>query len=715
MTERRAVAVWTLALALAAGSSVLVFASDHEPHPWRTVALAVPVGVAFVGGGLIGWLARPGNRTGALMTLVGLTWFLSALRMSNDPTVFSVGIAVDSVTLGLVAWLFLAFPGGRLEDRAARAIASAALVLFGPWQLARVAFTDPERHLGCSDCPRNVFEIGAPQMVGDVLQAVSLAAALALVVAIALLLVRRWRSGTATYRRAVLPVFASSGAVLVVLAGNTLAESVGSERAQDVTPLIAWPAYLMIPLSLLFGLLRGRLAHRGVGRLLRELSERPTPGLTVESIRRALRDPTLEVGFWTDEARYVDSEGRPFELPVPDAHRASTIVAEEGRPVAVLVHDPSLLENRGLLDSVVAAARLGLERERLHAELLARLDELRRERDFVRTVVHTAPSFFCDLELDGRIFRYNDTLARATGCEDRDAFEGRRFWDVFAAPADRERARASLAAGELVGELRMTAADGAERIVTWTSSPIEGSDGTPRLLLCGLDLTERHRHEDELRASRQRIVEAGDAERRRLERNLHDGAQQRLVSLALALRLARGQVAQDPRGAEELLEAASTELTRALDELRELARGIHPAVLTERGLDAAVEGLARRSPVPVTLDAIGERLPPPIEAAAYYVVSEALANAAKYARATSVGVRIARADGRVLVDVVDDGVGGADPSLGTGLYGLVDRLEALDGILAVESPVGSGTRIHAEIPVRSVTPAQEGGSRRLDA
>ena len=705
MTERRAVALWTVALALAAGASALVFASDHEPHPWRTVALAVPIGVAFVGAGLIAWLSRPGNRTGALMTLVGFTWFLSALRMSNDPTVFSIGIAVDSVTLGLVAWLFLAFPGGRLEDRASRVIVAAAVFLFGPWQLVRVAFSDPERHLGCAACPRNVFEIGARQGVGDVLQALSLAAQVTLVVAIVVVLVRRWRSGAPAYRRAVLPVFASSGAVLVVLAGYGLAQGLGSERAQDVIPLIGWPAYLMVPLSVLFGLLRGQLAQRGVGRLVRELSERPTPELKVESIRRALGDPTLEIGFWTADSGYVDAEGRPFELPGDGAGRATTHVDEGERPVAVLVHDPSLLDNRALLDSVTSAAGLGLERDRLHVELLARLDELRRERDFVSTVVHTAPSFFCDLELDGRIFRYNDTLAGATGCEDREPVEGRPFWDVFAAPADRERAKGSLEAGALEGELRMTAVGGGERIVTWTSSPIEGSDGRPRLLLCGLDITERLRHEDELRASRARIVEAGDAERRRLERNLHDGAQQRLVSLALALRLARGKVAEDPHGAEELLEAASSELTRALDELRELARGIHPVVLTERGLDAAVEGLARRSPVPVRLDTLGERLPAPIEAAAYYVVSEALANAAKYAQATTVGVRIDRADGRILVDVADDGIGGADPSHGTGLHGLADRLEALDGTLSVESPDGGGTRIHAEIPVREPVPS----------
>jgi signal transduction histidine kinase len=141
----------------------------------------------------------------------------------------------------------------------------------------------------------------------------------------------------------------------------------------------------------------------------------------------------------------------------------------------------------------------------------------------------------------------------------------------------------------------------------------------------------------------------------------------------------------------------------ALEELRELARGIHPAVLTERGLGPALASLADRAPLPVDLDLPDERLPGPVEAAAYYVVSEALANVAKYARATSVSVRVAQADGRALVEVADDGVGGADPEQGSGLRGLADRVEALEGRLAVASRAGEGTRIHAEIPLPSDT------------
>jgi PAS domain S-box-containing protein len=200
---------------------------------------------------------------------------------------------------------------------------------------------------------------------------------------------------------------------------------------------------------------------------------------------------------------------------------------------------------------------------------------------------------------------------------------------------------------------------------------------------------------EELAASRARIVTAGDRERRRLERNLHDGAQQRLVSLALMLRLAARRHPED-----EELERAGNELALALDELRELARGIHPAILTELGLAPAVEALAVRAPVPVSLEvSLGaERLPGPVEAAAYYVVSEALANVAKYAHASGVNVELARSNAHALIEVRDDGVGGATPDRGSGLRGLADRVEALGGRLELSSPVGEGTTLRAEIP-----------------
>ncbi|HTE59796.1 MAG TPA: sensor histidine kinase [Solirubrobacteraceae bacterium] len=205
---------------------------------------------------------------------------------------------------------------------------------------------------------------------------------------------------------------------------------------------------------------------------------------------------------------------------------------------------------------------------------------------------------------------------------------------------------------------------------------------------------------EELRASRARIVEAGTAERRRLERNLHDGAQQRLVALSLTMRLAQGKLRKDPGTAEKLLGGAQEELARALEELRELARGIHPAVLSDRGLAPALEALAGRSPVPVQLDGTPrERLPAAVEAAAYFVVAEALTNVVKYAQASQARVCVSRSNGHAVVEVADDGVGGADPDRGSGLRGLADRISALDGTLELRSPEGAGTLLRAEIPV----------------
>jgi signal transduction histidine kinase len=205
---------------------------------------------------------------------------------------------------------------------------------------------------------------------------------------------------------------------------------------------------------------------------------------------------------------------------------------------------------------------------------------------------------------------------------------------------------------------------------------------------------------EELRTSRARIVEAGTQERRRLERNLHDGAQQRLVALSLTLRLAQGKLHKDPDKANELLNGAQEELTLALGELRELARGIHPAILSDRGLGPALEALAGRAPITVQLAEIPtDPLPEPIEAAAYFVVAEALTNVVKYAHASQATVRVSRYNGRAVVEVADDGIGGADPGRGSGLRGLADRVSALDGSMELDSPAGSGTRLRAEIPV----------------
>jgi signal transduction histidine kinase len=204
----------------------------------------------------------------------------------------------------------------------------------------------------------------------------------------------------------------------------------------------------------------------------------------------------------------------------------------------------------------------------------------------------------------------------------------------------------------------------------------------------------------DLRASRARLVRTADETRQRLERNLHDGAQQRLVSVSIAVRLAIARLTAEPEDARTLLLAASEELTQALQELRDLARGLHPSILTDRGLGPALEALARRAPLPVALaNQIDQELPAPVEAALYYVVAESLTNVAKYAQATEANVGMQCTNGVARVQVADNGLGGADPARGSGLRGLIDRVEALGGRLGVESPPDGGTRVWAELPL----------------
>jgi signal transduction histidine kinase len=233
---------------------------------------------------------------------------------------------------------------------------------------------------------------------------------------------------------------------------------------------------------------------------------------------------------------------------------------------------------------------------------------------------------------------------------------------------------------------------------------VRGLAVADRGLVRGLLGTSRRALEERaevLSDQRSRTVDASIEERRKLERDLHDGAQQRLVSLGMDLGMALEKLDADPEAAKTLLREAHGDAQLALRELRDLARGIHPAVLTDRGLDAAVSGLAARSPVPVRVrGSLAERPPASVEATAYFIASEALTNVAKHAGANSAEVALELADGRLRVEIADDGRGGADPH-GTGLQGLADRAAALDGSLTVVSPVGGGTRIITELPCAS--------------
>ena len=327
---------------------------------------------------------------------------------------------------------------------------------------------------------------------------------------------------------------------------------------------------------------------------------------------------------------------------------------------------------------------------------------LRSSEERLRAAIEASPVAIVEYALDDTITRWNRAAERIFGWSAEEVLGG----PARHQPPERATELAELFRRVRDGEVytgvesKRIRKDGASIEVEISAAPIRDVTGEViSHMALFADITERKRQEEEVRASRSRIVQAADDARRMLERNLHDGAQQRLVALSLSLRLAQNRITTDPEAAETILESARDELSLAIEDLRELARGIHPAVLTDRGLEAAVTTLADRSPVPVEVSMPAERLPTTVEAAAYYVIAEALTNVAKYAKASVARVQVSRENGRALVEVSDDGVGGANAAGGSGLRGLADRVEALDGTLEVESPLGGGTRISAQLPV----------------
>jgi PAS domain S-box-containing protein len=327
----------------------------------------------------------------------------------------------------------------------------------------------------------------------------------------------------------------------------------------------------------------------------------------------------------------------------------------------------------------------------------------------------------CALDRDWTMAMISDEIERISGYPSSDFLWNRsRTFASIIHPEDlddveREVRRATDEDRPYALEYRIVRADGAVVWVLERGQRIVEPDGQVWLHGAIFDITERRRAEEVLRqreaeqariaeldAARVRIIAAEDATRRKIERDLHDGAQQSLAALALTLRMVKAKLSDDPDTAAGLLDGAIATLDEAAVELRELARGIHPAVLTERGLAAAVDVLAERAPFPVDVHcALAERLPGAVEAAAYYVVAESLTNVARHSEATQATVRLARRQGCALVEVEDDGIGGADPASGSGIRGLVDRLDALHGSLDVRSEPGSGTRVQATIPFAS--------------
>jgi signal transduction histidine kinase len=576
-----------LALAVLVGGAALGIVAyrtqTHAHHSATHAAATVAVGWAFLIAGLVAAARRPANRMGPLLMLTAFALLARQLRYSDDAVLFTVFYALGDVAYALIAHSALAYPTGRVTDRAERAlvVAGYATVLVLP-PLTLLFYDGSRKLLGVDSLRRDsVINVSGNAHVVELLQKTEFVVFFGVLAAFFIVLIgRRLWLATPRMRRILAPLLLAAVAFALRALLESVRTFVGSPFDANVVFWWQVTAFFALPLVLLAGLLRARLAHAGVGGLVLEL-EHARPQDLRDALARSLGDPTLDVAFWLPERGvYVDAAGAAVELP-EDGSRAVTRLEHAGEPLAAMVHDTSLLEEPELVRAAGAAARLALENARLQAETRAQLVQVKE--------------------------------------------------------------------------------------------------------------------------SRVRIVASADEERRRIERDLHDGAQQRLAALALQLRTAQrrlGSQEADP-AVEALLESAVSELQAANEELRELVRGVYPAILTEDGLAAALESLALRSPFPIELDVVEGRFAPQVEATAYFVACEALANVAKHARASKAAVSVSRRDGLLCVEVADDGVGGAQPATGSGLTGLGDRVEALGGRLRIQSPPAGGTRILGEIPCES--------------
>ncbi|MBJ7353247.1 MAG: hypothetical protein JHC98_00330 [Thermoleophilaceae bacterium] len=560
----------------------VIFSSEREEVPVIDAFLTLVPSWSFIGTGLFAWWRRPNNRTGMLMVLVGFTWLLVPLQLSDSPALFGVSMFTSNISWVMLAYLLLAFPAGRLESPWHRWL-MLGFVLDAVVLVALTGvFSGPELETwDCSDCPKNPVSIWESPDLARLFDSMAAIGGVILLVILVVVLVRRYRSLGSVNRSAIRPVL-SVGALTVLLIGVLI-----STQALDLSDTITQVVFVItvglisaIPFAFLVGLLRSRFSAAGaVSELISTLGDTKTQELDIRgALAEALSDESLEFLYWLpDREQFVDGTGRVAELPEKGSGRSWTPAEHDGELIAAITYDDSLGDDRQQIKATGSAAALALRNQRLEAELRANVEELR--------------------------------------------------------------------------------------------------------------------------ASRTRIVQTSDRARRELERNLHDGAQQHLVSMALTLRMAQSKIDEDPDAAKELLGQASADLAEATTELRELARGIHPAVLTDRGLGAALGALATRSSVPVELGEVPEdRLPPPVESAAYFVVAEALTNVARYSQATRADVSVQMENGHALIEVKDNGVGGADINGGTGLRGLQDRVAALDGTLTITSISNVGTTIRAELP-----------------
>ena len=566
--------LWGIALAGCGAAGLLMWlalTSDHVNEPGLQAALTDWITLPYILAGVIAWSRRPDSRFGPLMIASGFVMFLSSLGWANAPVPHTIGLAFDLLPAVVFLHVFLAFPSGHLEHPFERVLVGAGYAIAFGLHLVGMLFGG----FG----PDNVVElVSEPGISGTLLDVELVVLSAFCLIGVGVLAVRRRGAGRPLRRSASLLVD-SFALGLVMIAALFLAGAFESPAFETIRRL----AFLVVglaPAAFLVGLLNARLARSALADLLLEMHAEPAPGDLRDALARALRDPSLTLAYWLPEYEaWVDVDGRATSPPAAQDGRAITMIDRGGEHVAALGHDASLEDEPELLEAVSAAAGIALETARLHAELGARLSELR--------------------------------------------------------------------------------------------------------------------------GSRVRVIEAGQKERQRLERNLHDGAQQRLVALSLELTMLKKRLDADPESSKRI-DHARDEIALSLEELRAVAHGLHPAVVSGHGLAVALESLVARATVPIQLDVeLDGRLPEPLEVAAYYLVSESLANIGKHAQATSATISVARCNGEVVVEIVDDGIGGADTERGSGLRGLADRVEALDGRLRVWTPIGQGTRVRAEIPCAS--------------
>jgi signal transduction histidine kinase len=563
----------------------------------RGVVVAAPIAV-----GLYAWRLPAFRRFGALLVATGFVVFLATLAEASSPELHAVGRIAGWVVEPLLIYLILAFPSGRLDSRLDRALVGSlaviALTLFLPTALLVERYPEPSTWTSClGGCPDNPFMITGtePALVEDVMRPLRELLLILIFAAVTVRIALRFRAASQLMRRMLAPVLGVAAIRLVSFAGLLSLRRVAPES--DLVSALIWLQALGIPLlagAFLVGLARWRLFIAAAGqRLAARLADHPRPEDLRAALAEAFDDPELEIVYRRDgRDGWTDVHGRPVRPPQEGSGRCLSEIRDGDRPIAAIVHDAALRDERGFINAATAYAVMTLDNHRLGTEAAALLTEVQD--------------------------------------------------------------------------------------------------------------------------SRARIQASADEERRRIERDLHDGAQQRLVALRIKLELAAERIDGTDDRSADLIRRLGTELDDALDEVRSLARGIYPSPLADWGLAEGLRSAARHAALPTSVLAAGvrERYPREIESAAYFCCLEAVQNVAKHATGATGAVIELSDNGALRFEVRDDGAGFDEraASTGVGLTSMRDRLAAVGGELAIVSAPGKGTRVFGRIPLAAPVQPSANGS-----